>query len=72
LKFVWRQLELAFFGASASVGALFDFKRIFDQKDYKPKKQKEKQKEKTNENTNFEHFARSFDDGIRVCAYFVR
>jgi hypothetical protein len=38
LKFVWRQLELAFFGAVTSVAALFDFspkKNIFFKKEKK-------------------------------------
>ena len=42
LKFVWRQLELAFFGALATVGALFDFKRILIKKDINRKTKKEK------------------------------
>ena len=45
LKFGWRQLELAFFGALTPVGALFDFKRILIEKNINQKnKQKRRQK----------------------------
>ena len=46
LKFVWRQLEFAFFGALTSVGALFDFKRNLIKKDINRKANRKRKKEK--------------------------